>query len=90
MPTAALPLLRALPGVKEVDASTAYASAATEIAAGSSTRAAWQAGLPNQGEGIKIAIIDDGIDQRHPYFSATGYTMPPGFPEDRSPIRPRR
>ena len=80
VPTAALPLLRALPGVKEVDASTAYASAATEIAAGSSTRAAWQAGLPNQGEGIKIAIIDDGIDQRHPYFSATGYTMPPGFP----------
>ena len=27
------------------------------------------------------SIIDDGLDQRHPYFSPAGYTMPFGFPK---------
>ena len=35
----------------------------------------------NAGEGAKIAILDDGLDQSHPFFSPTGYTMPPGFPK---------
>ena len=33
------------------------------------------------GNGIKIGIIDDGIDQKHPFFNPSGYTMPPGFPK---------
>jgi subtilisin family serine protease len=33
------------------------------------------------GNGIKIGIIDDGVDQAHPFFNPTGYTMPPGFPK---------
>jgi subtilisin family serine protease len=33
------------------------------------------------GNGIKIGIIDDGVDQAHPFFDPTGYTMPPGFPK---------
>jgi subtilisin family serine protease len=33
------------------------------------------------GNGIKIGIIDDGIDQKHPFFHPSGYTMPPGFPK---------
>jgi subtilisin family serine protease len=33
------------------------------------------------GNGIKIGIIDDGVDQFHPFFNPTGYTMPPGFPK---------
>ncbi len=80
VPRAAIPLLRALPGVKSVDAGAAY-----PLAAMTATRALaagrWQTGLPNQGAGMKIGIIDDGIDQRHPYFSPVGYTMPPGFPK---------
>jgi subtilisin family serine protease len=35
----------------------------------------------NAGEGAKIAILDDGLDQSHPFFSPAGYTMPPGFPK---------
>ena len=33
------------------------------------------------GNGIKIGIIDDGVDQAHPFFNPSGYTMPPGFPK---------
>jgi subtilisin family serine protease len=33
------------------------------------------------GNGIKIGIIDDGIDQAHPFFNPSGYTLPPGFPK---------
>jgi subtilisin family serine protease len=33
------------------------------------------------GNGIKIGIIDDGVEQTHPFFDPAGYTMPPGFPK---------
>jgi len=80
VPRAAIPLLRALPGVTSVDSGAAYPLAAI-TATTASAAGRWQTGLPNQGAGMKIGIIDDGIDQRHPYFSPTGYTMPPGFPK---------
>ncbi|MER3409699.1 MAG: hypothetical protein C4306_06300 [Thermoleophilia bacterium] len=41
-------------------------------------------GLPDlstAGNGIKIGIIDDGIDPSHPFFSAAGFAYPPGFPK---------
>jgi subtilisin family serine protease len=47
-------------------------------------------GSLNQGAGIKIGIIDDGVDQTHPYFSPAGYTMPAGYPKGRPPTRRRR
>ena len=37
--------------------------------------------LDTAGQGVKIGIIDSGIDPDHPYFDPTGYTMPPGFPK---------
>jgi len=33
------------------------------------------------GQGMKIGIIDDGIDASHPFFNPAGYTAPPGFPK---------
>ena len=33
------------------------------------------------GNGIKIGIVDDGVDQAHPFFNPSGYAMPPGFPK---------
>jgi subtilisin family serine protease len=38
-------------------------------------------GFTTAGNGIKIGIIDDGVDQAHPFFNPSGYTMPPGFPK---------
>ncbi len=46
--------------------------------------ALWGAGLENAGEGIKIGIIDEGIDQTHPFFDPRGYTMPAGFPKGQT------
>jgi minor extracellular serine protease Vpr len=32
------------------------------------------------GDGIKIAVVDDGIDQSNPFFDPGGFAYPPGFP----------
>src|SRR5207248_2782952 len=32
------------------------------------------------GTGMKIAIVDDGIDQSNPFFDPKGFTYPAGFP----------
>ncbi len=45
--------------------------------------AAWTAlgGVSNAGKGIKIGIIDSGIDQNHPAFQDSTLTPPAGFPK---------
>ncbi len=45
--------------------------------------AAWSAvgGAANAGAGIKIGIIDSGIDQNHPVFQDPSLTPPVGFPK---------
>jgi uncharacterized protein (TIGR03437 family) len=44
--------------------------------------AAWNAlgGMQNAGAGMKIAILDTGIDQNHPSFQDTSLKMPAGYP----------
>jgi minor extracellular serine protease Vpr len=32
------------------------------------------------GEGVKVGIVDDGIDNTNPFLSGAGYTAPAGFP----------
>jgi minor extracellular serine protease Vpr len=36
------------------------------------------------GTGIKIGIVDDGIDQTNPFFNPTGFSYPAGFPKGDS------
>jgi minor extracellular serine protease Vpr len=33
------------------------------------------------GTGMKIAVVDDGIDQTNPFFDPSGFTYPQGFPK---------
>jgi subtilisin family serine protease len=42
----------------------------------------WNQGGPlaNAGQGLKIGILDDGVDEAHPYFASTGFSYPAGFP----------
>jgi minor extracellular serine protease Vpr len=44
---------------------------------------AWSAvgGVSNAGAGVKIAIIDSGIDQTHAAFQDSSLSMPAGFPK---------
>jgi minor extracellular serine protease Vpr len=34
-----------------------------------------------RGDGVKIAVIDDGVDHEHAFFDPTGYAYPAGFPK---------
>ena len=44
----------------------------------------WSAPGVEAGMGMKIAILDDGLDQSHPFFSPTAYAMPAGFPKGQT------
>ncbi len=33
------------------------------------------------GTGMKIAVVDDGIDQTNPFFNPAGFSYPAGFPK---------
>jgi subtilisin family serine protease len=41
----------------------------------------WGPTLATAGQGVKIGIIDEGVDQTHPFLSPAGFTMPPGYPK---------
>ena len=41
----------------------------------------WGNGLTTAGEGMKIGVIDDGVDAKHAYFDPAGYTYPAGYPK---------
>jgi len=36
------------------------------------------------GEGIKIGVVDDGVDTTNPFFSGDGYAYPAGFPKGQT------
>ena len=40
--------------------------------------------LPTAGQGVKIGVIDDGVNQTHPFFSPSGYSYPAGFPKGQT------
>lgn len=37
-------------------------------------------GQSNAGAGVKVGVIDGGIQPGHPMFDGTGFSFPPGFP----------
>jgi subtilisin family serine protease len=41
----------------------------------------WGPTLATAGQGMKIGIIDDGLDQTHVFFDPSGFTYPAGFPK---------
>jgi subtilisin family serine protease len=43
--------------------------------------ALWGPGLATAGQGVKIGLIDDGIDQAHRYLDPSGFSYPTGFPK---------
>jgi len=73
-----------LPGVKQVFADVTYHALAGPDATTIRARDLPNASLGNAGTGIKIGIIDDGVDQKHVFFDPSGYTMPAGFPKGQT------
>jgi subtilisin family serine protease len=37
-----------------------------------------------RGDGVKVAVVDDGVDHEHPFLDPTGFSYPPGFPKGLS------
>ena len=44
----------------------------------------WGPALETAGNGIKIGIIDDGLDATHPFFNPAGFAYPAGFPKGQT------
>ena len=84
LPRTEVSQLPGLPGVTHVYADVAYHPTAGPDAATIHARDLPGATLGNAGSGIKIGVIDDGVDQRHAFFDPGGYTMPAGFPKGQA------
>ena len=81
LPTPSLPRLKAVEGVVGVYPSVSYAPFLGQTPGAIRAPALWGADLGTAGRGVKIAILDDGIDHRHPFFSPAGFHPPAGFPK---------
>jgi len=81
LPRSEIARLRELPGVGAVYESAAYRPQLDRSPAQIGAPELWGPEFATAGQGIKIGIIDTGIDQSHPFFDPSEYTMPPGFPK---------
>ena len=81
VPRQELDRLADTPGVARVYPSIRYHALADDGPAEIGAPVLWGPDLSNAGRGMKIGIIDDGIDVEHPYFDDAGLVMPAGFPK---------
>ncbi|MFN2467477.1 MAG: S8 family serine peptidase, partial [Gaiellaceae bacterium] len=73
--------LAALPGVARVYPNLRYRALLDRSPALIGAPTLWGPSLATAGQGMKIGIIDDGVDQSHPFLRGTGFTMPAGYPK---------
>jgi subtilisin family serine protease len=95
LPQSKVPLLATVPGIARMWPNGSYASAAVRIGRlgtihqGPEVIGAnklWGSALETAGNGIKIGIIDDGVDASHKFFDATGLSYPAGFPKGQTQL----
>jgi subtilisin family serine protease len=84
VPAESVGRLEQVDGISAVHRSSVYRPQLDRSPAAIGAPALWGPGLPTAGQGMKIAIIDDGVDHRHPFFDPAGYAMPPGFPKGQT------
>ncbi|MGH2933762.1 MAG: S8 family serine peptidase [Gaiellaceae bacterium] len=80
VPTSELARLEAIPGAT-VWPSVAYHALLDRTPKLIGAPTVWGSTLATAGQGMKIGIIDDGLDQAHVFFSPSGFSYPPGFPK---------
>jgi subtilisin family serine protease len=91
LPTSDLARLRTLPGATVWPSVTYHALQDAPASPTATTAdpgpaligatALWGPNLATAGEGLRIGLVDDGIDQAHPYFNPSGFSYPAGFPK---------
>ena len=85
VPCSELAELAAVPGVDRVWPNVRYHALRTvggpeQIGADK----LWGTNFATAGNGMKIGIIDDGLQATHPYFNSAGYVYPAGFPKGQT------
>jgi subtilisin family serine protease len=80
-PAAAAKRIAALPGVAHVYTAVRYRRTLFRSPSVIGAPELWGPTLATAGDGIKIGVIDDGVDQSHPFLSPAGFTVPPGYPK---------
>src|ERR671914_57796 len=81
VPANAVGRLERLPGVREVYGSVRYRPRLDRSTRQIEAHTLWGQDFSTAGNGVKIGIIDDGVDASHQFFSAGGFTAPAGFPK---------
>ena len=84
VPQESVALLARVPGVAKVWPSATYRALLDRTPQLIGAPTVWGPSLATAGQGMKIGIIDDGIDQTHAFFSPAGYAYPPGFPKGQT------
>jgi minor extracellular serine protease Vpr len=81
-PRAEIANIAALPGVRRVELTRQFHKTLDQSVPLIKAPALWAklGGSSVAGQGIKIAILDTGIDTTNPLFSDAGFVPPPGFP----------
>jgi subtilisin family serine protease len=79
LPVRKLPTLARLSSVTKIYPSVRYELDTNKSPAVIGADQIW-ASTGDRGDGIKIGIVDDGIDQTNPFFKPDGYSYPAGFP----------
>jgi subtilisin family serine protease len=84
VPESRLPTLSRVPGIERVWPTARYAPQLNRTPQLIGAPTLWGPALATAGQGMKIGIIDDGVDQTHPFFNPSGYSYPPGFPKGQT------
>jgi subtilisin family serine protease len=79
LPARSLPKLARLPFVRKVYPSLTY-SLALDRSPSVIGASQLEAATGQTGNAIKIAVVDDGVDNLNPFFNPAGYSYPAGFP----------
>ncbi|MGZ4257084.1 MAG: S8 family serine peptidase [Gaiellaceae bacterium] len=80
LPYRALPTLARLQAVTKIYPSIAYRLNTNKSPSVIHADQFW-ANTGGFGQGIKIGVVDDGIDQTNPFFNPAGFSYPAGFPK---------
>ena len=84
LPTAQVDRLRRVAGVVSVQPGIRLLGRLDRSTAQIGAPLLWGPTFSTAGQGVKIAILDDGLDASHPFFNPAGYTFPPGFPKGQT------
>ena len=80
VPPGTLAALARVPGVARVWPSATFHASLDRTPQLIGAPILWGQTLATAGQGMKIGIIDEGVDKTHPFLSPTGFTMPAGYP----------